>query len=270
MMFHHSRAISVAFGAAVVLLSACGDPEKSTEMQMSMNANTPLTRTDWDSVRSRTIYFGHQSVGDNILDGLSQIAETEKWPSLKVVEGVPPVIAEPAILHTKVGQNGNPSSKITGFKQALEMGAGSRADIALMKFCYWDVRADTDIDKVFAEYQKTMADIGRQFPKLTLLHATVPLTAQDRDWRARVRRLFGQSTATDADNSRRLALNQKIRAAYGNRLFDIARAEQDSSDNSPVPSLSEALSSDGGHLNQLGRQQVASVFVRSVAAATLR
>ena len=267
MNVHYSRAMVLALAAATLML-ACTDPDKSIDMNTATITTTALTRSDWDAIRSHTVFFGHQSIGDNIIDGLRQIAAAESWPALRVVEDPSSTISEPALLHSKVGQNGNASSKIAGFKQALDAGAANRADIALMKFCFWDIRADTDVNKVFDEYQRTMADISRRFPTLTLLHATVPLVIEDNDWRARVRRLVGKAVPTDADNARREALNQKIRAAYGARVFDIARAEQDPDvAASAVPYLSAAFSSDGAHLNEAGRRQVAAAFVRSVAAA---
>jgi hypothetical protein len=227
-----------------------------------------MTRSDWDAARGRTIFFGHQSVGENILDGLRQIAAAEQWPALTVVEGSAPA-SGPALVHSKVGANGDPSSKIVGFKQALDAGAGASAEVALMKFCFWDIRADTDVDKVFAEYRSTMSDISRRYPNLTLLHATVPLVVEDRDFRARIRRMVGSSVPTDADNARREALNQKIRATYGDRVFDIARAEQDPiASGGDVPYLAASFSSDGAHLNDVGRRQVASEFVRTVATVS--
>jgi hypothetical protein len=258
---------SIVLGAAT-LLSACADPDTTTDMTTSTLTTAPLTRSDWDALRAHTVFFGHQSVGENIIDGLRQIGTREGWPELPLVEGVRPAGSGPAMLHSKIGQNGDPSSKIAGFAQALDAGAGQVADVALMKFCFWDIRADTNVDAVFDEYQRKMRDVAQRFPQLTLLHATVPLVVEDQDWRARVRRLLGKPVPTDVDNARREALNHKLRAAYGNHVFDIARAEQDGEAASAVPHLSASFSSDGAHLNDAGRRQLASAFVRTVAAAS--
>ena len=255
-----------ALGAVAVLASACAESTKSHEMNTS-TITASLTRRDWDAARARTVFFGHQSVGENILDGLRQIAEAERWPALRVVDARQAANAEPRLIHQKVGQNGDPASKIVGFREALASGPGAQADIALMKFCFWDIRRDTDVDRVFEQYRREMAEISRQFPRLTLLHATVPLVVEDRDLRARVRRLVGRSAPTDVDNAKREQLNQKIRATYGDRVFDIARAEQEPGRNGAgVPYLAAAFSSDGAHLNDAGRREVAAEFVRTLAA----
>ena len=254
--------------AAAVLLTGC-NTNTSTEMTTpTADTTASLSRSDWDLLRTQTIYFGHQSIGTNVLDGLAQIAEGERWPALRVVEAASVPNAEAVLLHNKVGQNGDPTSKIVDFKRGLEAGVGAHADIALMKFCFWDIRADTDVNQVFADYQNMVSTMAKAFPRLTLMHATVPLVVRDNDWRARIRRMLGQQVPTDLDNAKREVLNQQIRAAYGTRVFDIARAEVDGPIASAgVPYLADGFSSDGAHLNQAGRRQVAAAFVRSLAAA---
>lgn len=224
-----------------------------------------VTREEWTAAASRSIFFGHQSVGDNMLDGLRQISAAEGWPGLRVTAADGPQ-PRPALLHAKIGQNGDPSSKIQAFRDVLLEGMADTVDVALMKFCFWDIRRETDIDKVFDEYRTTMADLARRFPKVTFIHATVPLVAADMDWRARVRRLMGTQTGTDIDNATRERLNRKIREHYSPAtIFDIARAE---SEGSPAghPQLLVELSSDGAHLNDEGRRRVGAAFIRTIAA----
>ena len=270
MTYHASRIASGALLAAAMLASACTERDTNTNMNSAMTDVATLSRNDWESVRGRTVFFAHQSVGDNILEGVQQIAAAERWPALRVVDKLT-AGGEPALLHSKVGQNGDPLSKIRGFREALDAGAGASVEIAVMKFCFWDIRGDTDVDMVFDEYRQSMNQIAGRFPNLTLLHATVPLVVEDHDFRARLRRLLGRTVPTDADNAQREALNRKIRAVYPDRLFDIARAEQGTAPGTAaVPYLANAFSSDGAHLNDAGKRHVASTFVRSIAAATPR
>ena len=73
-------------------------------------------------------------------------------------------ISGPGRHHAKVGQNGDPQSKAKAFKQALDSGIGNEVDIALMKFCFWDIRHETDIDAVFEDYRSTMAELTHCYP----------------------------------------------------------------------------------------------------------
>jgi hypothetical protein len=141
-----------------------------------------------------------------------------------------------------------------------------------MKFCFWDIRHDTDIGTVFNEYQQTMADLVRRYPKVTFAYATVPLVAADVDWRARLRRLIGLTTPSDDDNVVREQLNRKIREAYGSDhlLFDVARAEEEPSGAEPQAELAAEFSSDGAHLNDSGRRRVGTQFARALSAASAR
>jgi hypothetical protein len=232
-----------------------------------------LTRAEWDAAATRSVFFGHQSVGENMLDGLRRIGESEHWPALRVVEltGQEPVEG-PMLAHAKIGKNGDPLSKVKGFQQAIDAGIGRRVDIAVMKYCFWDIRRETDIEAVFGDYRQTMDDLTRRYPTVVFVHATVPLVAADVDWRARMRRLIGMATPTDADNAVREQLNRKIRETYGTSqiVLDIARAESGSSTAVNPPQLAEEFSSDGAHLNDAGRRQVGSAMVKALAAASAR
>lgn len=235
---------------------------------MAQTNETAVSREAWAAVGGKRVFFGHQSVGDNVLDGVRTLADTHGFPPLRIVEHESAVVLDgPALVHARIGQNGDPQSKVRGFREALDGGLGSQIDVALMKFCFWDIRKDTDIDGVFAEYRRTLTELERQYPTVTFVHATVPFVAADVDWRARVRRLIGMTTPTDEDNAARERLNKKIREAYGsNHLFDIARAEEADNGSEPPAQLAAAFSSDGAHLNASGRRRVGAALIRSLSA----
>jgi hypothetical protein len=261
----------VAPACLALALTACTNSQEYTQMP-STDTNA-LTRAEWDATAKRSVFFGHQSVGENMLDGLRRISEFEHWPALRVVElSGEESIEGPMLAHAKIGQNGDPQSKVRGFQQAMDAGIGRRVDIALMKYCFWDVRRETNVEAVFSDYRKTMDDLARRYPNVIFVHTTVPLVAADVDWRARIRRLLGMSTSTDADNAVRETLNRKIRETYGASqvLLDIAKAESESGRASNPPQLAEELSSDGAHLNDTGRRRVGAAFVKALSAASSR
>lgn len=51
------------------------------------------------------------------------------------------------------------------FSNLIKQGIGENVDIAFFKFCYIDIRANTDIQKVFTDYKNTMTDIKRGYPQ---------------------------------------------------------------------------------------------------------
>jgi hypothetical protein len=269
-----TRAAGAALAGLTCLAVALAACDRSQENAMSTTTQTPsLTRAQWDALSARSVFFGHQSVGDNMLDGVQKLGKTEGWPELRIIEqSGAPASKQPSLMHAKIGQNGDPQSKVKAFKDALDAGVGQQVDIALMKFCFWDIRHETNIDAVFNEYRSTMADLERRYPNVTFVHATVPLVAADMDWKARVRRMIGQKTNTDIDNGVRETLNQKIRNEYANRaiVLDIAKAESDSDGPMDNPQLAASLSSDGAHLNDAGRRRVGAEFVKALSDAATR
>ena len=55
-------------------------------------------------------------------------------------------------------------------------GAAAGVDIALVKFCYVDFDAGTDVPALFAAYQATLASLEGRYPRTTFVHVTAPLT----------------------------------------------------------------------------------------------
>ena len=58
------------------------------------------------------------------------MGEAEGWPALRIVEagttGTAP-LQGPALIHQKIGQNGDPHSKMQAFREALDRGSGRRS-----------------------------------------------------------------------------------------------------------------------------------------------
>ena len=103
------------------------------------------------------VYFGHQSVGANILQGVKELGPTT---GLRL-----------SIKDEFLAENGDPLRKLQNFKAAV--GEDSRYDIALVKFCYVDVNADTDVRALFERYRATIAEIRAKNPRTTFVHVTL-------------------------------------------------------------------------------------------------
>src|SRR2546421_6390993 len=136
---------------------------------------------DMMRIAQERIYFGHQSVGANILEGVKQLADGAGVP-LRIIESPSAEgLAAGSIAHVFLAENGAPLRKLQSFKNALGEGAG--VDIALMKFCYVDVNGDTDATALFARYRATIAELRAKNPRTIFVHVTLPLTTVQTGWK---------------------------------------------------------------------------------------
>ena len=219
-------------------------------------------------------FFGHQSVGHNILDGVLR-----NYPNAKIIV-YDPLEADHqqnGLFHRKIGQNGNPRSKVVEFVECLRNSA-TPFDVALMKFCYADIVAETDVKRVFADYQVAIDELSSDIPSTRILHCTVPLRTVRLGIRSIVKRALARPVAAIEDNWRREALNDLIRNTFSRsgRVFDLAALEATSPDGSKcttryrsnrIPALDPQYSNDGGHLNSRGQTYVARKFVQMINEA---
>lgn len=208
----------------------------------------PATATALSQVGEMSIFFGHQSVGGNLLKGLDEVFH-DSTQSLAIVETDRPGASPGVLAHAFIGENGDPLAKIQHFSDIIRGGAGDVVDVAFMKFCYADITEDTDINAVFATYQRTMSDLERTYDNVRFLHVTVPLTCAE---------------PHPEDNVARETFNTLVRSEYGDtgRVFDLAAIEATAPDGSLVhgevagsryAALYEGYTHDCGHLNEQGR-----------------
>lgn len=205
-----------------------------------------------DFVKHR-VFFAHQSVGDNILDGLRGVYQgSASAPRFERITSAADLerLSGTYIIDAYIGENGDPIGKIRSFDRMLRSGVGDTVDIALMKLCYVDFGLRSEPRQVFDAYRSTMQALERDYPHVTFLYATSPL----------------ESTG-DPRNWKRTQFNSLIRAELSDkRIFDLAAIE--SSDSAGVPSVRSFLgltsetmqvsyTTDGGHLNAEGAQRAA-------------
>jgi hypothetical protein len=239
------------------------------------------TRQDLEAVARRAIFFGHQSVGMNLLDGVQKLAAQEGM-ALRVVDvTAAPSAAPSTISHLFVEENGNPARKLQDFARAMGAVPPSSPDIALVKFCYVDFTSDTDARALLARYRATVSELQAQHPGTRFVHVTAALSTVQTGPKAWAKRLLGKTPYGLAENARREDFNALLREAYAGRepLFDLARVESTLPDGSPatvswkgrnLPVLADAYTDDGGHLNEEGRLRAARELVSILAAVPYR
>jgi hypothetical protein len=263
----------------VIVLLVCGSTGGQTMKteKGNLSSTTDLPEAAWQKLGQKKIYFGHQSVGDNIMDGVSRLMESNSHIKLKIVEtNDPTAFKEPVFAHSSIGKNDDPDSKIMAFRNYMEKGIGNKADIAFFKFCFWDIRNHVDIQGVFKRYRETLSELRNQYPKTRFIHVTVPLMHFSTGMRDRLRRTVGATVENDLDNVKRNELNKLILEEYSGKepVFDIATIQSILPDGTRTVAslggknyfyLASEYTNDGGHLNEQGRKVVAEQLLITLA-----
>lgn len=240
-----------------------------------------ITKDELADVSRTRVFFGHQSVGMNVLDAVRGVyaAHGMAAPAIEVGDASPGKEGG-FISHAFIGENEKPWLKIQDFEAKVRSGAGRRVDVAMMKFCYVDITDKTDISTLFARYREALIALQRDFPEVVFVHVTVPLTAgQGQLWKLKSR-LSGRTRFGPAENAVRERLNTLIRSEYpDDRLFDLAAIESTAPDGRRAAGVYEGrryyhlydgYASDSGHLNGEGARVAATAWLRSIARASAK
>lgn len=255
---------------AICQLLACNGSEPAA-LRGSVAADTePSSREAILKVAQKKVFFGHQSVGQNIIDGIGDLSEKASVQGLNLVESNDASrFDHPVFAHVRIGENRHPSLKLADFEKRIDAGIGRKADIAMLKFCYVDINARTEVEKLFADYVQTMTRLGQKYPNLVLVHVTVPLKTVERGLKSRIKQWAGLGLPEEyADNADRNRFNELMRRRYQGKepLFDLALLEATAPDGTAetftlrgksYQALFPGYASDGGHLDSAGRRRVA-------------
>jgi len=267
--------------AAVAL--ACGGGAEGGEVVGVMDATpiTSITNDQWEALAARPIFFGHQSVGRDMMHGVARVLDAHPEIPLRVVSADGPEdVGGTAFIDARIGRNRAPESKSAAFLEWVRAIGDRPGALAMYKFCYVDVNADTDPARLFADYQATIEEARRRHPGLLILHMTLPLHTADEGMGERIRTVLGFPTQTRL-NAIRNRYNELLLQTYGGRdpVFDLALLESTRSDGSRaftryrgenVYMLAPEWTYDGGHLNDSAKYRVAErllVFLAQVASA---
>lgn len=226
----------------------------------------------FEILSKKNIYFGHQSVGYNILDGVRDLQESIQ-NKLNIVEvkknnG----LEESGVYHAKIGKNGDPISKIDDFVNQIDAVIGIPLNIAFLKFCYVDINADTDVKTLFNYYKNKMAAMGKKYPETKIIHFTVPLNTTVTTWKTKLKIFLKKNVWEYEGNIKKNEYNSLVKKYYEGKepVFDIAYYESLSPDRSRSSftmngktyfDLFPKYTNDGGHLNEQGRRWIAEHLI---------
>ena len=219
----------------------------------------PLTDAQVATLLAQKMFFGHQSVGGNVVQGIHDLMATDGRLKLKMVSSShPDWVAGPAFIDSLIGQNGDPALKDAAFASIVDNGLGAQAAIAMYKYCWVDMTDSTDPQQMFSRYRNNVDTLQARYPALKIIHITVPLTVD-----------------ADSSNVRRNEYDRLLRQAYSaSIIFDLAEAESTHADGSrssavvngqTIYTLAAEYTYDGGHLNPVGRQVAAKRMLITLA-----
>lgn len=233
-----------------------------------------VTPEQWRTLGTRRLFFGHQSVGGNIIDGVKAVLADRPDIPLQVFEAAAvDSSSPPGLYEARIGRNGDPGSKTLAFDAIVGRGG---AAVGILKFCFVDVEGARNPDSLFAAYQRNMDALRARMPGLILVHVTMPLTTTGEGRRDLLKaKLLGRPTSYDL-NVIRNRYNALLRQAYIGKepVFDLARIESTHADGSrsffmrgidTVYTMAPEWTDDGGHLNDEARRMTAESFLALLA-----
>lgn len=258
----NARAAALAAACSLAIGCPAAVAAEKTE-EKALVADDSLKR-DLETLRAARVFFGHHSVGRDLLDGVAQLAK-EAGVEVSLGEG-------------PVGENQDPKSKFEAWAKKAE--SGVEADLMVMKLCFVDFTPHTNPEELLSAYQAAVARVKQAKPGVKIVHVTAPLTGRAGGAKAWLNRTVGRSVWADDANARRLAYNRALRAAFpGEPIFDLATVESTRPDGSreehavggqPVPMLWPGYTYDDGHLNDAGKRVAARAFIATLAQALRR
>lgn len=276
--------IILILGLGLICFNCDNNTEKGLKMKYD-NLNN-VSKDTWNKLLEKKIFFGHQSVGNNIMDGVKAIINENPEIQLRILENKDQFDNKTGFfMHLKVGENQKPDTKIDDFKNILGNHLSNNIDYAILKFCFVDIEKDTDINKLFDNYNQMVKEINKKYPRLTIVHTTVPLIRKEPTSLAiklkkMIKKVIGKSDSGFFDNRhnvKRNIFNEMIREKYKSLapIYDLAliestypdgRRETFKYDGKTYYAIVPTYTKDAGHLHGIGRKKAAEQFLLTLAS----
>ncbi len=213
------------------------------------------------------IFFGHQSVGWNIISGIEKWEEEAGIKLLKIESRDFKDIDDASFTHFAVGKNADPKAKIDDFVSLVGTIPKAAESIAFFKFCYVDIIASTNTDELFDYYKERMHYLKNEYPNINIVLMTVPLTGIQKGWKSMVKKLLSKVPYGYLENIKRSEFNNMLVEEFSGvfPIFDLARVESTlpegtintfSYKEAEYPCVPDFYTSDLGHLNDYGAKVV--------------
>lgn len=247
------------------------------------NLSNPLMLSEQhlSGLAAMRAFFGHQSLGNNILQGIRELMHSDPRLRIRIVRSAAPhTVPGPALVEFELGQNGDARSKDEAFSAVVEKGMGLPGTVAMYKYCYADIDSSTDVQRLFQGYRQIISALQAKYPCLAIVHITVPLTVVEPAAKAWINNRLGRVTARNL-NAKRNQFNDLLRHAYADAepIFDLAEVESTYRDGSrcffmrgteKIYALAPEFTSDGRHLDEVGRRVAAERLLEILSSSAVR
>jgi disulfide oxidoreductase YuzD len=262
---------TIAMITSIFIFSCSGG--NMPEEKVTFPSIKDVSASSWKKLAQKKIYFGHQSVGFNIIDGIKDVMKEHSGINVNIVETADESNFKVGLLaHSRVGKNVDPKSKITEFANFIDSGIGKKADAAALKFCYVDITAGTNANNVFNVYSDSILQLKAKYPDMIIIHFTNPLTQRQTGLKTWIKKVIGRPIGGVDDNIKRNEYNEMLIKQYEGKepIFDIAKIQSTypdgtrcsfTKDGKTYYSMVPEYTTDGGHLNETGRKKVAEQFL---------
>jgi hypothetical protein len=233
------------------------------EIYTQYGSGTKNTGEIIKKVSDLKIYFGHRSVGNDILGGIEQW-ENETGVQLNKVESKDfSSLGDASLVHFRVGSNTDPRSKIDEFVSLVAQIPQEANPVAFFKLCYIDIVGNTDIDPLFEYYKEKMLYLKETYPNIRFMVTTVPLMGHQKGIKAIVKKMLGRQPTGVLGNIKRDEFNQRLIREFQGIMpvFDLGGIESIRPDGTKetysfkgneYPYMHKNYTYDYGHLTDFG------------------
>jgi len=253
----------------LLVLTSCSKNDTSN-IQNNMNKIININQNKWNQLSQQKIYFGHQSVGYNMVDGMEVVLKENPNIKLSIKKGKDSdLFKDPVFAHDNNGSNRDPKLKIDDFCSTIDR-IGKGVDFVGFKFCYVDVEKGTDVHELFSYYKRKIKELSLKHPDLTIIHYTVPLKSLQSGPKAYIKKLLGKDIGIEG-NIVRNEFNNLLQKEYQDQIiFDIAEVESTFTDGrrsfsevngNKVYTMVPAYTNDGGHLSRKGKKRIGEDYL---------
>ena len=273
------KSVSYSLIMAFVLFSGCR-AARTVSLESHYARLDEVSHDKWKALANKRVFFGHKSVGLEIIAGLNDVMKKYPAVRLDIRETTDPhSFDQPVFAHALLGENTFSQSKIAAFQRIMESGVGQSVDIAFFKFCYVDIDHQTDLSALLENYAQVMESLTAQFPDTKFITFTMPLVSRLVGPKAQVKKMLGRLPHFffDISHVQRSLYNDMVRARFKGNLFDIAAVESRINESKKAvfkkngmeyELLYRGYTHDGSHLNLVGRQIVAIELLLHLASIT--